>query len=82
MNIRTYLSFSGTTQETLAAKLGVSQGTIAHWVSNRVRIPAERCRSIAEATGGLVTVYELRPDVFGQAPDAPLNDLDPQRVAA
>lgn len=68
------------TQEKLAQALGLKPMAISQW--RKRRVPAERCRSVSEATGGLVTVYELRPDVFGQAPDAPLNDLDPQRVAA
>jgi DNA-binding transcriptional regulator YdaS (Cro superfamily) len=39
-------------------------------VSQWVQVPAERCVAIEAATGGKVTRYELRPDIFGGAPDA------------
>jgi DNA-binding transcriptional regulator YdaS (Cro superfamily) len=69
MNLRTYLH--GTTQAALAAELDVSQGTIAHWIAGRVRVPAERCRAIEAATDGAVTIHDLRPDIFGPAPGVP-----------
>jgi DNA-binding transcriptional regulator YdaS (Cro superfamily) len=72
MELRDYLK--STTQEELARRLGVSQGTISHWVTGRVRVPAERCRAIELAVGGAVTVHELRPDLFDPPPppsDAP-----------
>lgn len=31
--------------------------------------PAHHCLAIEEATGGKVTRYQLRPDVFGPAPN-------------
>ncbi len=33
------------------------------------RVPAERVLAIEAATHGKVTRYDLRPDVFGPAPD-------------
>lgn len=41
---------------------------ITRWVK-RGQPPARYCLAIEDATGGLVTRYDLRPDVFGQAPD-------------
>jgi DNA-binding transcriptional regulator YdaS (Cro superfamily) len=35
------------------------------------RIPPEHCRAIEAATGGKVTVHDLRPDIFGPPPSAP-----------
>jgi DNA-binding transcriptional regulator YdaS (Cro superfamily) len=32
-------------------------------------VPADRCLPIERATGGAVTRYDLRPDIFGDAPD-------------
>jgi len=41
--------------------------------------PPERCRRLAELTGGEISVHELRPDVFGEAPAEPAGQA---RVAA
>lgn len=51
-------------QQALADALGVTQGAISQWLQ-RESVPAARCRQIEEATAGVVTRYELRPDVFG-----------------
>ncbi|PWN56337.1 transcriptional regulator [Abyssibacter profundi] len=53
----------------LADKLGVVPMTVSQW-RKRGRVPAERCRAVEEATEGEVTRYALRPDVFGDAPEA------------
>lgn len=50
-----------------AKKLSVVQSAVSNWIA-RGRVPAERCISIEEATNGVVTRYELRPDIFGPAP--------------
>ncbi|WP_202842033.1 transcriptional regulator [Luteimonas saliphila] len=56
------------TQQALADALGIRSPSITEW-KNRA-VPAERCRAIEQATGGQVTVHDLRPDVFGPAPAA------------
>ena len=55
-------------QSELARRIGgkVRTGHIYHWL--RSAVPAERCPEIEQATGGQVTRYELRPDVFGEPP--------------
>jgi DNA-binding transcriptional regulator YdaS (Cro superfamily) len=58
----------------LARQLGVSRQLVSHWRTGRCRVPAERCRDIERATGGKVTVYDLRPDIFGTS--APSSDVD------
>lgn len=55
-------SFGGSA---LAARLGVSKSTVSSWRHGRFRIPAERCRQLESLSDGLVTVHDLRPDVFG-----------------
>lgn len=50
-------------QHNLADRLSVTPQAVSKW--KRKGVPAERCREIEEATGGKVTRYELRPDVFG-----------------
>lgn len=59
----------------LASILGIKPPSVVGWY-DRGRVPAERCIAIEEATG--VTRYELRPDVFGPAPEGPeaANDLE------
>lgn len=37
-------------------------------VSKWLEVPPEHCRAIEEITHGEVTRYDLRPDVFGEAP--------------
>lgn len=68
MDIATYLETSGLKQHEFALKIGVTQARVSHWI-NGARVPSERCIAIETATGGAVTRYDLRPDVFGQAPD-------------
>lgn len=51
-------------QQAFADALGVHQTFVSRMVVTG-RVPAERCRQIEEVTGGAVTRYELRPDVFG-----------------
>ena len=81
MDMRTYLKT--TTQAEFASSIGVTQGTIAHWLSGRVVIPAERCWGIQAATNGAVTVHDLRPDIFGPAPGVPptMQDRSTERAA-
>lgn len=56
-------------QVALATKLGLKQGHVWWWLHRAKKVPAERCMAIERATGGKVTRYQLRPDVFGPAPD-------------
>lgn len=55
-------------QTALANSINVSQGLVWQWSRGRLRIPAERCADIERATSGVVTRYDLRPDIFGPAP--------------
>lgn len=47
----------------LALKLGVTASYLSRLISGDRSITAERCLQIEEATGGLVTRYDLRPDL-------------------
>jgi DNA-binding transcriptional regulator YdaS (Cro superfamily) len=55
-------------QTKLAAKIGKQQGHVGKWLHRDLKVPAEVCVTIEKATGGKVTRYELRPDVFGDPP--------------
>lgn len=61
-------------QTELARRIGdpVRTGHIYYWL--RARIPAEYCEAIEKATAGAVTRHDLRPDVFGTAPGADLQE--------
>lgn len=54
----------------LADKLGVRQSVVSNWKTrgDDPKVPADRCIAIEQATEGVVTRYDLRPDVFGVAP--------------
>ena len=54
-------------QTALARALGVSHARVWNWLNRDDSVPAEVCRGIESATGGRVTVHELRPDVFGES---------------
>lgn len=51
-----------------AAAVGVSPAFVWQWVNGKRPVPAQHCIPIEKATGGAVTRYDLRPDVFGSAP--------------
>lgn len=61
----------------LAKALGVSQGAVSSWRHGRHRVPGIRCRDIERLSGGRVSVHDIRPDIFGPAPDG----LTPTRPA-
>ena len=54
----------------VAKALDISQPAVHRWRA-RGKAPADRVIHLEHATQGKVTRYELRPDVFGPAPDAP-----------
>lgn len=52
---------------TVAKTMDISQPAVHRWRA-RGKAPAGRVIDLERATGGRVTRYELRPDVFGPAP--------------
>lgn len=60
-------------QTDLAKALGLkSQSQISQWLRGRRPVPPKWCIRIETVTGGAVTRYQLRPDVFGSVPDGEL----------
>lgn len=54
----------------------IKQSHVWNWLyRDKAGVPAEYCQNIEEATGGQVTRYQLRPDVFGSAPKGNPNDV-------
>ena len=56
-------------QAALARLLGLKQQHISWWINKSKRVPAEHVIAIERAVGGAVTRHDLRPDVFGPAPN-------------
>lgn len=47
----------------LAAEIGITHGAISQWD----RVPSERVLDVERITG--ISRHELRPDIFGPAPE-------------
>lgn len=63
MDLRTYISTSELgTSKTLAESLGVSKSFMSQMISGKAPISIERCVEIEEATSGVVTRKDLRPN--------------------
>ncbi len=56
-------------QTELAHRIGCSQVFVHQMLRGRRAVSARLCLPIERATGGAVTRYDLRPDIFGEAPD-------------
>lgn len=52
-------------QAHLAKAIGVTPAAVNQWVNGLRPVPPGRCIAIEKASGGAVTRYDLRPDVFG-----------------
>jgi len=64
MDLKTYLSQPGNTQQKLASELGVTQARISQMARNPLKeINRGRAIDIEIATEGEVTAKELRPDL-------------------
>jgi DNA-binding transcriptional regulator YdaS (Cro superfamily) len=55
-------------QAEFAKAISKSQPFVNDMLHGKKRVPAELCQKIEAATNGAVTRYDLRPDVFGEAP--------------
>lgn len=62
MKLKDYLNGWGKTAE-MAAVIGLPASVVSFWANGKRQVPAERCPAIEEATNGLVTCEELRPDI-------------------
>ncbi|MGY3265832.1 YdaS family helix-turn-helix protein [Lysobacter sp. HA35] len=74
------LSAAGLTQVELAervtsiSKVPLTPQGVHNWFARGV-IPPGRCLPVEQALDGLVTRFELRPDVFGEPPHATLDEV-------
>jgi len=58
-------------QAELARSISVTPQALNQWVKGIRPVPAKHCIAIELATNGAVTRYQLRADVFGDAPAIP-----------
>jgi len=66
-HIKTAVDIHGS-QRALADALDVKPVQVFKWFHGVCAVPAGRCLAIEESVNGAVTRYDLRPDVFGEAP--------------
>lgn len=62
MNLKTWAGKERGRGLLLAKTLGVKPPSVSDWITGKKRVPLERCMPINVATGGEVTLRELRPD--------------------
>lgn len=55
----------------LASDIGVSKSTVSSWRNGRFLMSHRYARVIADMSDGLLTIHDLRPDIFGPAPVTP-----------
>lgn len=68
-------------QSALAKRCGLSQAAVSKWARGGT-VSAENALAVQAATGGAVTVHDLRPDIFGPAPGIPPAAPKPEPQAA
>ncbi len=62
------VAIHGGRKRAFAESLGITPQMLNHWLA-RKRVPAEYCIAVEKATQGIVTRYDLRPEVFGDKPE-------------
>lgn len=73
-------------QAGLARELGLTPQAVSQWVNGHRPVPPRHALAIERATGGAVSRYALRPDVFGPEPQVGVDshpsdsDLDVDRI--
>lgn len=79
MNITSYRKEAGISQATLAEMLSkagypATQTLVSHWETGAVRVSAERAAQLEAVTKGGIRRSDLRPDLFGDLPQAANDD--------
>lgn len=70
MKLSKYLSSQKVSQTELARRVGVSQGMVWQWLNGVRQVSAEKVLTVEEATGGMVSRHEIRPDIYPLDPVA------------
>lgn len=64
-----------------AKAVGASYNNVQHWekLDRRFAVPADWCRAVEAATGGVITRVDLRPDLYvGMAVVKPVAETEQQ----
>jgi DNA-binding transcriptional regulator YdaS (Cro superfamily) len=51
-------------QSQFAEKVGVNQGLVSMWLNKKVRMTPQWVLQVERVTGGELSRYELRPDIY------------------
>ncbi len=69
MDIRSYLApLDAAQRANVAAAAGTTVAYLTQLAGGHRKASHKLARRLQEATGGAVTVHDLRPDIFGPAP--------------
>lgn len=68
MRLAEWLETTDTTQHALARAAGVTQGRISQIIVGKEKPSLELTRRLVQATGGRVTLLDLRPDLTDLLP--------------
>jgi DNA-binding transcriptional regulator YdaS (Cro superfamily) len=55
------------TQTAMAEAIGATGPFVSQWMNGKRPVSPKYCLRIEKVTGGAVTRYELRPDIFGES---------------
>jgi len=61
MKLKHYLEAERGNAAWLARQIGTAPETVSFWKNGRRAVPVRHCLAIVKATGGKVTVQDLRP---------------------
>jgi len=65
-------------QAELGRVLGITAGAVHQWVAGLRPVPARFAIAIERATDGAVASSDLRPDIFGDPPEAAAKVITPK----
>jgi len=71
MDLASYLKDECLTAAAFAGRVGTTRAAVSAWLKGRNKVSIGRVRKIEEITEGRVTRYDLRPDVYEPAAEAP-----------
>lgn len=69
MKLADYIAANGLTPAAFARKAGVQPSTIFRLLNGSRRAESETAAKITAATNGLVTIQDLRPDLYPPKPE-------------
>lgn len=62
--LQKYLKEHDLNQTRFAEQIGANQGLVSMWLNKKVRMTPEWVLKVERATGGELSRYELRPDIY------------------